>query len=68
MCNKKKLFEDRERQLVVLAGQQTMPSQLESILVTPTQFPMLPLGRPVRYLPFIERQTRTKHNQNNCNF
>jgi hypothetical protein len=64
----KKLFEDRERQLVVLAGQQTKQSQLESILVTPAQFPMLPLGRPVLYLPFIERQTRTKHNQNNCNF
>ena len=64
----KKLFEDRKRQLVVLAGQQTMQSQLESILVTPTQFPMLPLGCPVLYLPFIERQTRTKHNQNNCNF
>jgi hypothetical protein len=64
----KKLFEDRERQLVVLAGQQTMQSQLESILVTPTQFPKLPLGRPVLYLPFIERLTRTKHNQNNCNF
>jgi len=64
----KKLFEYRERQLVVLAGQQTMQSQLESILVTPIQFPKLPLGRPVLYLPFIERQTRTKHNQNNCNF
>jgi hypothetical protein len=63
----KKLFEDRERQ-VVLTGQQTKQSQLESILVTHTQFPMLPLGRPVLYLPFIERQTRTKHNQNNCNF
>ena len=53
----KKLFEE-ERQIIV--SQQTKQFQLVPALEISPQFPMLPLLRPILYLPILEHQTRAK--------
>ncbi len=45
-----------------IAAQKTKQAQLAPALVPSTRFPILPLLRPILYLPFIEQQKKAKQN------
>jgi hypothetical protein len=55
-AQQKKLFEEQEH----MVSHQTKQSQPVPALVKLTQFPMLPLLRPILYLPLIGQQTKAK--------